>query len=755
MTKSSKKKLRLIAAAAAVSTLKLGVASQAAASTVYWDGNGATAGAGTTPTGTWAGTASDLWTLDSTGATGVTGAWVSGDTAVFSAGSDATGAYTVTVTGTQTVGGLTVEEGTVSIAGGVVALGTNAISIQTGATLSADSSARFTSAAGASITLNGGTLRTTNPGNAGTFFGTNTALIMGSGGGTLSFTNSNPTNVLNIIQVGTVISGSGSLTKAGNGVLAFASTNSTWTGGTFINDGELRIRTSNNTLPTSTAVTINSPGILNLNGLNQQIAALSGSGSVGTGTGTLTINGTASTTFTGAIKNIANAGAAGVTTGNGKLVKSGTGVITFGGLNDINGSVTLNAGGITVSNGASLCGPICDISVTGGTLTMNNAAQTVENFAATGGSIVLNGTAFTSDPVSSVTNAATISGTGSLTLLNSSTNNLTLTLSGKNTFSGGTTINLGTLTASGTSALGATTGALAVNNTNTGASRATTLNLSTTANTTVGSLSGTIATASSGLNTAAINNGGQLFTVNQRADASYAGVIGGAGGFALGSLSTRQLTLTGANTYSGATTVNAGTLALAASSGPALANTSAVTLTGGSLTLAASNQVNDTAAVTLAGGTLNTAGYSEGGTDGSGNGVAGLGAVTLTATSAIDMGSGASTLAFADSSGAAWDGFSLLKVLNWTGTPDVGGGTDRLFVGSSHSGLTAAQLSEIVFYSDGGSTLAGSGAKILPTGEVVAAAAAATPEPAALSLLGVAAAGLLGRKRRRARANQP
>jgi autotransporter-associated beta strand protein len=95
-------------------------------------------------------------------------------------------------------------------------------------------------------------------------------------------------------------------------------------------------------------VTVTSPGILNLNGLNQQIGALSGNGTVGTGSGTLTIDGSTDTLFTGALKNTANAGAGGVTTGNGRLIKNGTGVITFGGLNDIAGSVTLNAGGIIV-----------------------------------------------------------------------------------------------------------------------------------------------------------------------------------------------------------------------------------------------------------------------------------------------------------------------------------------------------------------------------------------------------------------------
>src|SRR4029079_1573131 len=63
-------------------------------------------------------------------------------------------------------------------------------------------------------------------------------------------------------------------------------------------------------------------------------------------------------------------------------------------------------------------------------------------------------------------------------------------------------------------------------------------------------------------NTATIALGGQLLTVNQTTAATYQGDITGAGGFALGSLSTAALTLSGANTFTGGTTVNAGTLVL-------------------------------------------------------------------------------------------------------------------------------------------------------------------------------------------------
>src|SRR6266404_3935401 len=100
------------AAAFATMLIETPPAALAAPATLYWDGNGATPGAGSTPSGTWD-SSSPFWTIDSTGASptaGYTGD--AGTTAVFSAGSDATGAFTVTLGGTQIAGGLTFQTGT-------------------------------------------------------------------------------------------------------------------------------------------------------------------------------------------------------------------------------------------------------------------------------------------------------------------------------------------------------------------------------------------------------------------------------------------------------------------------------------------------------------------------------------------------------------------------------------------------------------------------------------------------------------------
>ncbi len=82
---------------------------------MYWDPNGATPGAGSAPSGTWDITSAN-WTTDPTGSS-APGPWT-GVTAIFSAGSDATGAYTITVSGVQTVNHLLVRAGTATFGGG-------------------------------------------------------------------------------------------------------------------------------------------------------------------------------------------------------------------------------------------------------------------------------------------------------------------------------------------------------------------------------------------------------------------------------------------------------------------------------------------------------------------------------------------------------------------------------------------------------------------------------------------------------------
>ncbi len=95
----------------------LGLVPQAVAD-LYWDTNGAAAGgsAGTTAPGTWG--IDNFWSTSAAG-TAATSGWTAGETAVFSAGTNVTGTYDVTLDGTQDIAGIRFEEGHVSISGGV------------------------------------------------------------------------------------------------------------------------------------------------------------------------------------------------------------------------------------------------------------------------------------------------------------------------------------------------------------------------------------------------------------------------------------------------------------------------------------------------------------------------------------------------------------------------------------------------------------------------------------------------------------
>jgi autotransporter-associated beta strand protein len=588
-----KKPLILAALVAAVAPISLSAAD------VYWDGNSIDPGAGDTPGGSWTG--SGFWSTDPLGEM-PTGPWTNGDTAIFSAGMDAVTAFTVTGSGTSTspgatAAGVVIEEGTVTFSGGTLGIGAGTITIKAGAKLSTDSSLRIQATVGAVFTLDGGTLRTTNGGANGSFIDNDATIFLEAAGGTIEYTVPNVLNIINFVSPnpGTTISGPGSLTKSGVGVIAIA-TACTYLGPTFVNEGELRIRTSANRLPITTDVTVNLPGILNLNNVGQQIGSLSGNGDVGTGGATLTINGSADTTFNGAIKNIANAGAGAVTTGNGSLTKAGSGIITFTGGNDITGTVTLNAGGINVESTASLCG-LANLTVNGGTLNLNNAAQTIKALAGAGGTINLStGHILTSDPASSTAYSGTIAGEGGLTRLNTDATNRILTLSGPNTYNGITTVNKGVIAVGSVTALGSTTGdtevtsggeirfdgaginftvneAFRIAGPGSGGGGAITIqNLSNPTLSGPITLTGNATVTVSSTATGTFNNANAFTSLANESLTLQGGSGAGGGGTISGviALGTGGLTklqggrwiLTAANTYSGTTTIGAGTLQL-------------------------------------------------------------------------------------------------------------------------------------------------------------------------------------------------
>ena len=356
-----------------------------------------------------------------------------------------------------------------------------------------------------------------------------------------------------------------SIIKFGSGTLSLSGGNS-FTGGVNLNGG-----TNSNTNPVGN-IRVKSNTAL---GADATAATVDMTFSTGVATGAVELEG-------------------GVTINN-KLLKIGGRVVAAASatLRNVSGSNTWN-GGISINNS----GGGYPIDNQAGTLTLGG---TLANITSAGRGFVVYGSGNTlitgviANTSTAITTSITLSGTG------------TMTLSGVNTHTYGTSVTQGTLTVSNGGTLGATTVPITVSNSNTtAAGTASILNLSTAANTVTGSLAGTVSTPPSGTNTATINTQtGRDFTVNQTVAGTYAGVIAGPGSVTLGSLSTNTLTLSGTNTYTGSTTVNAGTLklntaylddaaALTVASGAVLNLNHAGTDIVGSLTLGGVLQPNGT-----------------------------------------------------------------------------------------------------------------------------------------------------------------
>ncbi len=326
-------------------------------------------------------------------------------------------------------------------------------------------------------------------------------------------------------------------------------------------------------------------GPLTLTGVNTfsgPISVLEGTLTLGNATGTngqLTSSGSPAGTYAASIVDngtisfsllAANVQTlSGVISGVGGITLTGASHVTFTNTNSYTGATTLNGATsvLTVTSSGSLGSGDVSFGATGATLTLQNSSQTIGNLAVTTGNPIINltGTALTVNETSNLTDSGTIAGTGSLILGAGSL--ATLTLSGSNiTYTGGTQVLGGVLTvASGSSLGGSSTAPLTVN---------AWLNLNNSAQG-VGNLAG----ASTGVITLAT---GTTLTVTEATNSTYAGIItasqGAGGNFALAAASNAVLTLSGANSYLGTTSVNGGTLAI---NGNQTAATGAVTVASG------------------------------------------------------------------------------------------------------------------------------------------------------------------------------
>jgi autotransporter-associated beta strand protein len=320
--------------------------------------------------------------------------------------------------------------------------------------------------------------------------------------GNKTLTISNNANLFSSASFNGNITGSGSVIIAA-GFQSFGGANS-YTGTTTIASGAtLRTTSSSQSLATSSNVIVN--GTLDLNGIGATVKSISGSGVVDGGSLTIT---NASGVFPGTIgKNLP-----------ASLTIAG-GTQTLGGANALS-NVTVNTGATLAISGAGSFAPTNGTFTDNGTFDISAATSPISvQFLSGAGAVILGsntlilanfgGTGFTS------TFSGVISGTGGVTVTGgtggSGANRI---FAGNNTYTGVTTIQSGGTLQIGT---GGTTGAIVSN----------------------------------------VADSGTL--IFNRSDTSvYAGAISGSG--IVKQLGTGTLILTGANTYSGDTTISAGTL---------------------------------------------------------------------------------------------------------------------------------------------------------------------------------------------------
>jgi fibronectin-binding autotransporter adhesin len=445
-----------------------------------------------------------------------------------------------------------------------------------------------------------------------------------------------------------VISGSGNLTYNGPGTLSLAAA-ATHSGGTTVNGGTLQvsvaptwgtsmlgtgaITVNGATLQalnhhqfgfaagTQNSLTINDGGTLARGAYDQFIGTLilndnasitGSSGYIGLANGSLTYNGSSASKQAIIASNVqlSNSSAAvnatitvngtntsgdlvingGIWEDGGGLTKAGTGTLVLNAANSYTDGTTVNAGTIRVGNNAALGTGTATLN--GGALSSNSTtARTLANNFVIGGDVTLgdatnNGVLTLSGTVGlggavrtlTVASNASLGGTvsnGALTKAGAGT----LTLNAANTFTGDTRVGSGTLSLNHSNALASST-----------------LNMAS-------SDSGTVAFGLAGNNTYNIGGitgsknlaiGSNVLSVGAKNENStYSGQISGIG--SLTKTGSGKLIISGNNTYTGATAVNDGSLAVNGS----LGNT-AVSV-GSNATLQGSGSIGGSVTITSAG----------------------------------------------------------------------------------------------------------------------------------------------------------
>jgi len=332
----------------------------------------------------------------------------------------------------------------------------------------------------------------------------------------------------------------GDATHTGTIVLTAANTyagGTTVAGGSLvlIGDGSLN-KDGDITVEAIASVDISSTG-------NQAMGNLAGAGEVYLGGNTLILNQNGASTFSGVIT---DGGVNGGTSGD--LIKQGVGTLTLSGNNTYTGDTEIKAGGLTLSGQLASA----KITVFGGA-TLTNSAGGLADAAELINDGLINQDS--DDTVASLVNTGTINGKRTLTAATYALNSTSVI---------NANLGNGTVTANGTASLNGTSAAeafdIVAGTTTLGSAErlldSTALSISSQAALILGGDEKIGALTGAG---SLENNGGRLSLDS----GNFSGVITGNGG--LTKLTSGNLTLSGANTYSGSTLINAGRLSLTGS----------------------------------------------------------------------------------------------------------------------------------------------------------------------------------------------
>jgi autotransporter-associated beta strand protein len=508
------------------------------------------------------------------------GALLAGSTGLQFGSNSASGTATLTLTsGSANVPSLTFLQtgasarAVVNLDGGTLVLGTTGTSGVLGA---------------ATFNFNGGTLQssaaTTN------FLGGFTTANVGTGGARI-----NAANDITITQGLLGSAGAGGLTKSGAGTLTLSGS-STFTGQTLVSAGTLALA-NGQALSRSTFDTA-STGALSFGTLTSATFG----GLTGSGTQTLANASSAAVALSLGGGN-ATSSFAGTLAGSGGITKVGSGALTLTGSSTFTGNIAVNAGNLNIGS----AGRLGTSGTYGGTITLASGNSTRFNWQSDAnqtftGSIVSSGS--NTDSIFFITTSAP-TGSGTVALAAASPNFASRLIVGGTGVTTAATLLLSHSNALQSASLEPRSNNKVQFSPGIGTFNIGSLNFGGLA---VGAVHGSVTLADTSGNPITLSVGN-----NDRSsdNPGYSGTLSGPGGLTKVGSGTQWLS--GANTYTGTTTITAGQLTLSGAA-DRLSTSGAITITGGTLDLGTFGQTTS-GAVSFQGGTVQSGTITKSGAD--------------------------------------------------------------------------------------------------------------------------------------------